>query len=120
MEVEFIPYLDDIASEFGAKVNMGKLLRSDFKLWKKLFFGPALPYQYRLTGPHSWPKARDAILGADERIDAPLKLSFRTRKLTFNTNDNLYNPRYWDHCTIYTLFYGVIVVTLLDMMNLWY
>lgn len=120
VQVEWIPYLDEIACEFGAKVDMGQLFRSDFKLWAKLFFGPSVPYQYRLTGPHSWPGARDAILKVRERMDAPLRASNGTKELTCRVDQVSHNPRYWDHGIIYTIFYGVIVVTLLDMMNIWY
>ena len=42
-----------------------------------MFFGPCTPYQYRLEGPGSWPKAREAIMTQDERILFPLS----TRKV---------------------------------------
>ncbi|KAH7970399.1 hypothetical protein HPB49_006177 [Dermacentor silvarum] len=42
-----------------------------------LFFAavraPTLNYKYRLEGPHAWPGARDAILGYQTRMKAPLK-----------------------------------------------
>ncbi|CAG2118025.1 unnamed protein product, partial [Medioppia subpectinata] len=38
------------------------------QLFMKLVFGPTLPYQYRLRGPHSWCGARDALMQSDYRL----------------------------------------------------
>ncbi|XP_055932198.1 flavin-containing monooxygenase 5-like [Argiope bruennichi] len=72
LRIDYIQYCDDIASEIGAKPNLVKMLFTDTRLFFKLFFGPHLPYQYRLQGPHSWDGARDAIMTAEERIFYPL------------------------------------------------
>lgn len=77
VEVDWINYLDDIYSQFGAKPNLWWYFFTDFPLWVKLMFGPSLPYQYRLQGPGKWEGARHAIMTAQERIDYPLN----TRKL---------------------------------------
>lgn len=58
VQVEWAPYLDELAALLGAKPDMKKLFFNDFRLWAKLFFGPSVPYQYRLVGPHSWAHAR--------------------------------------------------------------
>lgn len=72
IRVDFIPYMDDIASQFGAKPNLWKMLITDPVLFKACAFGPSLSYQYRLQGPHKWKGARNAILGANERMKTPL------------------------------------------------
>lgn len=71
IRIDFIQYMDEIASMFGTKPNMWKLLFTDPKLYWALFFGPSLPYQYRLQGPHRWDGARDAILTAYDRVCSP-------------------------------------------------
>lgn len=64
----WIGYSDLIASKIGVKPNMSHLFFKDFALWKRLMFGPSIPYQYRLAGPGCWPKARETILQVDERM----------------------------------------------------
>lgn len=73
IRVDYIPYMDDIASQYGVKPNLWKMLITDPVLWKALVFGPSLPYQYRLQGPHKWKGARNAILTANERMKTPLQ-----------------------------------------------
>ncbi|GFT87469.1 dimethylaniline monooxygenase 5 [Nephila pilipes] len=72
VRVDYVPYMDDIASQFGAKPNLLKMLITDPKLFQACFFGPCLSYQYRLQGPHKWREARKAILTAKERMKTPL------------------------------------------------
>lgn len=72
LQVEFIEYQDELAEEIGVKPNLLKLAFTDPKLFWALFFGPSLPYQYRLQGPHAWQGARDAILTYKERVKTPL------------------------------------------------
>ncbi|XP_035217740.1 flavin-containing monooxygenase 5-like [Stegodyphus dumicola] len=71
--VDYIEYLDDLTSKFGAKPNLLKIFFTDQELFWALWLGPSLPYQYRLQGPHKWPGARKAILTYKERIQAPLR-----------------------------------------------
>ena len=73
IQVDWIPYMDELTEQFGAKPNITKLFFTDHKLWRALMFGPCLPYQYRLEGPHQWSGARHAIFNVEERISAPLK-----------------------------------------------
>lgn len=49
-QVNWIPYMDELASEIGVKPNIAKYFFTDFKLFYALLFGPAVPYQYRLIG----------------------------------------------------------------------
>jgi len=76
MQIDWVTFMDEIASQYGAKPNLLKYFFTDPVFWYKLYFGPCLPYQYRLKGPHSWDGAREAIMNLEERIDA----AFRTRK----------------------------------------
>ncbi|XP_035221541.1 flavin-containing monooxygenase 5-like [Stegodyphus dumicola] len=72
LRVDYLQYLDDIASQFGVNPNFAKLFFTDIKLFWKLIWGPSVPYQYRLRGPHKWNGARDAILTCKKRLKAPL------------------------------------------------
>lgn len=76
IQVDFIPYMDELAQQYGVKPNLFKYFFTDHQLWKALVFGPCVPYQYRLEGPHRWSGARDAILSVEDRIAAPLKTRF--------------------------------------------
>lgn len=73
IQVLWIPYMDEICSEFDAKPNFWKLVFTDPVLYLACIFGPCTPYQYRLQGPHTWDGAREAILSVWNRIEAPLK-----------------------------------------------
>ncbi|OQR69536.1 dimethylaniline monooxygenase-like [Tropilaelaps mercedesae] len=77
IEVDWIPYMDEMATILGVKPNLFKILVTDFQLWSTLMFGPVLPYQYRLEGPGRWSKAREALITAEDRICAALQ----TRKV---------------------------------------
>lgn len=50
IQIDFIPYLDDIADMIGVKPNLVKLFLFSPYLWWAVMFGPGVPYQYRLTG----------------------------------------------------------------------
>ena len=73
VETKWIKYMDDITKEFGAKPNLWKYFFTDNQLWRAVLFGPCLPYQYRLDGPHRWSGARDAIISVYDRILHPLQ-----------------------------------------------
>ena len=73
---EWIEYLDAVTEQFGAKPNLLKYFFTDNKLWRALYFGPSLTYQYRLEGPHRWSGAKEAILTANERISGALKTRY--------------------------------------------
>lgn len=80
IRVDYIPYMDDIASQINAKPNLWKMLITDPVLFKACAFGPSLSYQYRLQGPHPWKGARNAILNVNERMKAPLLGNIRKHK----------------------------------------
>ncbi|KAF3823096.1 hypothetical protein GH733_010532 [Mirounga leonina] len=76
--VQYVDYMDEIASEIGVKPKLLSLFLWDPKLAMEIFFGPCTPYQYRLSGPGKWAGAQRAILTQRARIIKPL----RTRTLT--------------------------------------
>jgi dimethylaniline monooxygenase (N-oxide forming) len=68
IQVDYDSYMDELADMIGCKPQPEKYLLTDPKLAIQLFFGGNMSYAYRLTGPHAWPKARDALLQSEERI----------------------------------------------------
>lgn len=77
-QVYWIAYMDELASVIGAKPNLKRMAVTDPILYLRCVFGPCLPYQFRLEGPHSWEGARRAILDFPKRmapVHAPLTLS---------------------------------------------
>ncbi|XP_065265011.1 flavin-containing monooxygenase 5-like [Emys orbicularis] len=73
IQVDYIPYMDELACLTGVKPSLLSLFLMDPKLAVEVFFGPCTPYQYRLRGPGKWDRARKAILTQGERIIKPLK-----------------------------------------------
>lgn len=85
IRVDYVQYLDEIASQFGVKPNLWKLLFTDPKLFWALLFGPSLPYQYRLEGPHKWDGARHAILTVYDRVRFPFTgVEYKKKKKPLN------------------------------------
>ncbi|XP_078288197.1 flavin-containing monooxygenase 5-like isoform X2 [Rhinoraja longicauda] len=83
VQVDYIPYADELAELIGARPNLAALALRDPRLAYHVFFGPCTPYQYRLAGPRYWEKAREAILTQWERTVQPTK----TRTLVKSRND---------------------------------
>ncbi|XP_051501583.1 flavin-containing monooxygenase 5-like [Myxocyprinus asiaticus] len=73
IQVDYIPYMDELAKEVGVRPSMLKLLLTDPRVGLKVMFGPCTPYQFRLCGPGRWEGARQAILTQWERVSQPLK-----------------------------------------------
>ncbi|XP_077560960.1 flavin-containing monooxygenase 5-like [Haemaphysalis longicornis] len=71
IQVDLINYMDELASQIGARPNLLKYFFTDNELFRVLL-GPAVPYQYRLEGPHRWHGARQAILESHQRVLYPL------------------------------------------------
>ena len=72
--MDYISYCDEIAELIGCRPNLWKLLIQDPSLAYKCFFGPCVPAQWRLMGPHSWAGAKKVI------EDAPENVFYATRK----------------------------------------
>ncbi|XP_051802567.1 flavin-containing monooxygenase 5-like [Acanthochromis polyacanthus] len=73
LQVDYIPYQDSLAEQFGARPNIAWLFVKDPKLALQVFYGPATSYQYRLTGAGCWAGARQAILTQWDRVIQPFK-----------------------------------------------
>ncbi|XP_013400134.1 dimethylaniline monooxygenase [N-oxide-forming] 5 [Lingula anatina] len=76
IQVDWVPYMDELATHVGCKPNLLKLFLTDPVLAWAVLTGPCAPYQYRLMGPNPWKGAREAVLTTMERVLYPL----RTRK----------------------------------------
>ncbi|NWW27191.1 FMO5 monooxygenase, partial [Falcunculus frontatus] len=68
IQVDYVPYMDELACQLGVKPNMLTLFLTDPKLALEVLFGPCTPYQYRLRGPGAWAGARQAILTQRQRV----------------------------------------------------
>nr|XP_023650440.1 dimethylaniline monooxygenase [N-oxide-forming] 5-like [Paramormyrops kingsleyae] len=73
LQLDYIPYLDDLAGQFGVRPKLLRLLLRDPHLGLSVLLGPCTPYQYRLYGPGQWAGARQAILTQWERVAQPMK-----------------------------------------------
>ncbi|XP_075689580.1 flavin-containing monooxygenase 5-like [Rhinoderma darwinii] len=83
LQVDYVEYMDELATLAGVKPNLFRIFLTDPRLAAQVFFGPCTPYQYRLTGPGKWSGAREAILTQWKRIIKPTK----TRILENSTVD---------------------------------
>ncbi|KAL4222184.1 Dimethylaniline monooxygenase [N-oxide-forming] 4 [Mactra antiquata] len=77
-QVDYLPYMDELAAIIGVKPNLVKLVFQDPTLAKQCIFGPGTSYQFRLTGPHQWAGARDAIFTQWDRTLAPLTSDWKS------------------------------------------
>ncbi|KAM3915361.1 flavin-containing monooxygenase 5-like isoform 1-T3 [Leptodactylus fuscus] len=84
IQVDYVEYMDELATLAGVKPNPFRMFFTDPWLAFSVFFGPCTPYQFRLTGPGKWNGAREAILTQWNRIIKPTK----TRVLNNSTGDN--------------------------------
>ncbi|XP_036611845.1 dimethylaniline monooxygenase [N-oxide-forming] 4-like [Trichosurus vulpecula] len=71
--LDYITFMDELATFIGAKPSILSLFLKDPRLGKEVFFGPCTSYQYRLTGPGKWNGARNAILTQWDRTLKPLQ-----------------------------------------------
>ncbi|TMS38641.1 hypothetical protein L596_005320 [Steinernema carpocapsae] len=81
IQVDYNSYMDELAEIIGCKPSLKTLALSDPALAYKVTFGAQAPYQYRLTGPHVWEGAREALLTLDERVLKPT-ITQRTSAMT--------------------------------------
>jgi dimethylaniline monooxygenase (N-oxide forming) len=72
-KLDYILYMDELATCIGSKPNIPLLFLTDPRLAWEVFFGPCTSYQYRLVGPGTWDGARNAILTQWNRTMKPLK-----------------------------------------------
>ncbi|CAJ0935891.1 unnamed protein product, partial [Mesorhabditis belari] len=77
IQVDFTPYMDELASLIGVELDLKKMFFEDPGLAMKVLFGPNVAYTYRLQGPHKWQGAREAIMSAQERVIKATNMSYR-------------------------------------------
>lgn len=82
LQVDYVPYCDELANEIGCKPNFVKLFFSDPGLALRCFFGPCTPSQYRLMGPGAWAGAKKAI------EDAPGNVIYATKTRVLPHKEN--------------------------------
>ncbi|XP_071085048.1 flavin-containing monooxygenase 5-like [Haliotis cracherodii] len=54
-------FRDAVAEELGVTPSLWDLIKAGPRLAYLYYYGPALPYHYRLWGPHTWSGAKKAI-----------------------------------------------------------
>lgn len=70
VEVEYVTYMDDLASIIGCKPDVWAMVKGrEILLAAQVLFGPAVPAQFRLCGPGAWEGAKDAIAEACGEFD---------------------------------------------------
>ncbi|XP_070532004.1 flavin-containing monooxygenase 5-like [Ptychodera flava] len=71
IQVDLIPFMDEIAEHIGVKPNFLLLFLTNPILAYRCFFGQFTPYQYRLMGPGKWDGAAKAIHTMMDRVRYP-------------------------------------------------
>lgn len=71
IQVDFLPFLHELGAMIGCNPDMRSLW-----IWKpmlawKVFFGPCVPYVFRLNGPNAWDGAEKAIWDVEYRAERP-------------------------------------------------
>ncbi|XP_046344415.1 flavin-containing monooxygenase 5-like isoform X2 [Haliotis rufescens] len=59
-------FRDEVAEELGVTPSFLDLIKAGPRIAYLYYYGPALPYHYRLWGPHTWSGAKKAIKYAVE------------------------------------------------------
>ncbi|GMR41304.1 hypothetical protein PMAYCL1PPCAC_11499, partial [Pristionchus mayeri] len=71
VRVDYLPYMDELASIIGCDVpSWYSHLPHDLPMAHRSLTAPHAAYFYRLSGPHAWDGARAAIMGIEQRITA--------------------------------------------------
>lgn len=73
IQVDYLPYIDELAMQIGVRPNLLWIFLTDPGLGLRILFGPCTPYQFRLCGPGLWDGARQAIFTQWKRITQPLQ-----------------------------------------------
>jgi dimethylaniline monooxygenase (N-oxide forming) len=112
IQVDYIPYMDELADLIGVRPNILSTALHDPQLAWRLLVGPNVAYVYRLQGPHRWSGARDAIMNVWQRIDGATQT-----RITAPSDDNkridIVNKSYGQVITIKIYFMIAIFVTYL-------
>lgn len=73
IQVDYLPYMDEIAELVGVRPNILQMLLTEPRLGLSVLTGPITPYQYRLRGPGKWAGARQAIFTQWQRVVQPMQ-----------------------------------------------
>uniref|UniRef100_A0A0K0EJD7 Flavin-containing monooxygenase n=1 Tax=Strongyloides stercoralis TaxID=6248 RepID=A0A0K0EJD7_STRER len=73
IQVDYIPYMDELAEMIGCQPPLKHYFWNNFKFFFRLYVGANVPYVYRLTGPHKWDGAKNAIDNVPIRVKKPIK-----------------------------------------------
>lgn len=108
IQVDWLPFMDELAKKVGVYPNLTKYFFTNPKLWFACWFGPGAAYQYRLEGPNKWEGAREAMLSIQKRINAPLETN-KGREASTNKLTN------WNcvHLIIITIIISSVLTALL-------
>ena len=68
IQVDYMVYMDELASLIGCKPDFFKVFVRDPGLALKIYQSAPLPASYRVVGPHPWKGARDAIMNFESRV----------------------------------------------------
>nr|XP_009858786.2 dimethylaniline monooxygenase [N-oxide-forming] 2-like isoform X1 [Ciona intestinalis] len=72
-KVPIFEYQEEIAGEIGVLPSFFRLLFTDPRLAFNFYFGPLLPYHYRIVGENSKPECREYALNASARTWAAFR-----------------------------------------------
>lgn len=65
--------MDEIAEQIGCKPSLKKYMFTEPSFCLRLLISANAPYVYRLDGPGSWEKAKEALISLPQRVKLPLK-----------------------------------------------
>ncbi|KAM9009531.1 flavin-containing monooxygenase 5-like [Ara ararauna] len=108
IQVDYIPYMDELACQVGVKPNLLTLFLTDPKLAPEVAFGPCTPYQYRLRGPGKWAGAREAILTQRQRVPRPLQGNAGGSPACSRTTPHIFKVFFSIGLTVATLVYVLL------------
>ncbi|XP_015779552.1 PREDICTED: dimethylaniline monooxygenase [N-oxide-forming] 5-like [Acropora digitifera] len=91
IQVDYVPYADELATEVGCKPDLWRLLLRDPALALKCFFGPCTPAQFRLMGPGAWEGAKKAIEDAPGNVIYATKTRSLPKEEEAEKNTSVFN-----------------------------
>uniref|UniRef100_A0A8R1EJU8 Flavin-containing monooxygenase n=1 Tax=Caenorhabditis japonica TaxID=281687 RepID=A0A8R1EJU8_CAEJA len=69
IQVDYPNYMHELGEMIGCNPDMKTLMLEKPLLAWKVYFGPCVPYVFRLNGPNSWEGAEQAIWDVDYRSE---------------------------------------------------
>ncbi|KAF1753859.1 hypothetical protein GCK72_020416 [Caenorhabditis remanei] len=71
IQVDYASYMHELGDLIGCNPDMKSLLMWKPMLAWKVYFGPCVPYIFRLNGPNKWEGAENAIWDVEYRAEKP-------------------------------------------------